>query len=173
MSVSYDRPDQLFYYRYMLPENKLRAGAPGGFSFTIFSNGTLNYSSHRQDGGVIGYTLFRLANAAEITQDMETLFGYFTWWLTGSGLSIDMENGRAAYRSEFGIKNHPLFEVDEIERLANDEFLSDTGHFARRFRLLLEDVAEMLTRSGIFVNTNSFTWRKNAVIIGEGNGEMP
>ena len=60
--------------------------------------------------------------------------------------------------SMLGLAGHPMYVVEELEESAFLPFATQRGHHARRIFLFLEDVSEMLSRYGFYLEPRRFNW---------------
>lgn len=157
----------LFWYAYK-PTAKRENPEDGGFSIALYRSGRLNY---RQ------YNIYGQFTESDMQLPPEVLGRYMMiqesqdWWLRDVPLEIrhTPEGGlrlvtgelQVAYTCLFGFDGYPLFECQEINSLVKKPFNSRRGMYARRLRMILESVAEMLYAHGFRLDVNRFEWAWN------------
>lgn len=152
--VEYEGATPLFMYAY-ISHDRRRTGA-NGFRVTIYEDDTLMYRTFNDQDEEIESSFFRLEpGTAETYQE---ILRHQTWWMGTVPLVISSD-GRPRYTSLFGFAGQPSFQVEDLNNLALRPFGSQRGQFARSLLLMLENVASLLQRSGLFLDTDNFMWR--------------
>ena len=144
----------LFWYIYR-PSRKGNGEGDGGFNIALYPDHTLVYSRYNTADQVIDQSAFQLP--PEVTATYLTILNSQTWWMGDMPLNIRV-NGKPQYSCMFGFAGHPLFICDEINTLVLKPFNSQRGMYARRLRMMLESIAEMLYGFGIGLTVESFVW---------------
>lgn len=144
----------LFWYIYY-PNPRYAQLGDGGFAVELYDDGILTYKRYDQEGCYVENTAFQLP--LEVTRRFQTILESQTWWMGSVPKKIEVKE-EAVYTSQFGFRGYPLFLCEEINRLVLSKFNSRRGMYARRLRMMLESISEMLYDYGIGLTVNSFTW---------------
>ena len=145
----------LFWYIYR-PSRKRANGGDGGFNVALYPDSTLVYCRYDQADQLLEQSAFQLP--ADVTENYLTILHSQSWWMSDVPLNVRVTNRKPQYSSMFGFAGHPLFICDEIDTLVLAPFNSQRGMYARRLRMMLECIAEMLYAYGIGLTVNSFVW---------------
>ncbi len=144
----------LFWYIYR-PGVCEAGSADGGFNVALYPNNTLTFRHFNHLGQVDSESTFQLP--PEVTGRYMMILDSQSWWMGKLPLRIKAST-QARYSSMFGFAGHPMFICDEINTLILAPFNSQRGMYARRLRMMLESIAEMLYDYGIGLTVESFVW---------------
>lgn len=144
----------LFWYIYR-PTCRSSRDTDGGFNIALYPDHTLVYNRYNQVNQIVDQSAFQLP--PEVTAKYLTILNSQSWWMGEMPLNISV-NGKPQYSCMFGFAGHPLFICDEINTLVLKPFNSQRGMYARRLRMMLESIAEMLYSYGIGLTVESFVW---------------
>lgn len=143
----------LFWYIYR-PHTSRRTD-PGGFSVALYGDNILvcrKFNALQQE---IECDHFQLP--PEVVGSYMQLLQNQSGWMGKVPLSIKT-NGAARYSCMFGFAGQPMFYCEEINTLVQAPFNSVRGRFARRLRLMLEEVSELLFDCGIGLTVEDCVW---------------
>lgn len=149
----------LFWYLYRPHAYGRRnaARADGGFNVALYPDHTLVYCTFNGEGVMTGCNTFQLP--AEVTGRYMMILDSQSWWMGKLPRNICVDGDRPASTSRFGFtEKHPLFSCQDINTLVQAPFNSERGMYARRLRVMLECLSEMLFQYGIDLSVNSFSW---------------
>ena len=144
----------LFWYIFR-PCSGTGAQDDGGFNVALYPNNTLTYCRFNSAEQVVDTSTFQLP--PEILGQYMMIVQSQSWWLGRVPLHIGTGT-QPLYSSMFGFAGHPLFACDEINTLVMEPFDSERGMFARRLRMVLESICEMLISCGVMLTVDSFEW---------------
>ena len=148
----------LFWYLYRPQVSSRRDDnhAAGGFNVALYPDHTLVFCKFDGFNQCVDRCTFQLP--AEITGRYMMILDSQSWWMGKLPREIRTD-GRASYTSLFGFtRQHPLFSCEDINTLVLAPFNSQRGMYARRLRMMLESIAEMLYGFGIGLTVESFVW---------------
>lgn len=148
----------LFWYLYHpeVPAHKDGNRAAGGFNVAIYPDHTLVFCVFDEDGVMTSRNTFPLV--AEVTGRYMMILESQSWWMGKLPREICVD-GQPSYTSMFGFSSrHPAFSCEDINTLVLAPFNSQRGMFARRLRVMLECVAEMLYDYGFDLGVDKFGW---------------
>lgn len=132
----------------------------GGFTVTIYENDTLSFTVFGEMRQVLQSLVFPLP--MEVRDQLLDMIGSVQWWIGSMP-----QNMRASHppscASMLGIAGHAMYVVEELEETAFLPFATQKGHFARRLFLFLEDVSEMLSHYGFYLEPQRFSWDQQNV----------
>lgn len=143
----------LFWYIYR-PGHYV-SSEDGGFNVALYGNNTLSYSRFNGAGQVMDECTFQLP--PEVLGTYMMILNSQSWWMGKVPLNI-RTGGQAQYSCMFGFAGHPMFICEEINTLVQAPFNSQRGMYARRLRMMLESIAEVLYGCGIGLTVDSFVW---------------
>lgn len=148
----------LFWYLYR-PQVASRRDdnhAAGGFNVALYPDHTLVFCKFDGLNRLIDRCTFQLP--AEVTGRYMMILDSQSWWMGKLPREIRVD-GRASSTSLFGFtRQHPLFSCEDINSLVLAPFNSQRGMYARRLRMMLESIAEVLYGCGIGLTVDSFVW---------------
>lgn len=162
------KEEPLFWYAYQ-PAARKDLPEDGGFSITLYRSNRLNFRK---------YNIYGQYEESDLQLPPQVLGRYMMiqesqeWWLKDVPLEIKSSqsggmrlkvDGEPQYKCLFGFAGYPLFECQEINTLVLAPFNSMRGMYARRLRMMLESVAEMLHYHGITLTVNTFSWGWEAI----------
>lgn len=161
--------EPLFWYAYK-PTAKRENPENGGFSIALYRSNRLNFRQYDIYGR---YTESDLLLPPEVLGRYAMIQESQDWWLRDvpleirynqqGGLRLRTDDGDPTYVCLFGFEGYPLFECHEINQLVKRPFNSLRGMYARRLRMMLESVAEMLYVCGIRLTVDTFGWGWNVM----------
>jgi len=141
----------LFWYVH----RPLGQGNDGGFRVSVYENDTLTFTVFGPMSQVLQELVFPLPG--EVREQIIDMAESVRWWV-----GIMPENMRCSHQptcaSMLGLAGHPMYVVEELEETAFLPFATQKGHCARRIFLFLEDVSEMLSRYGFYLEPRRFNW---------------
>ena len=141
----------LFWYVH----RPLGATGDGGFTVTVYENDTLTFTVFGPMRQVMQELTFPLPG--EVREQLLDMVDSVHWWA-----GTMPENMRCSHpptcASMLGLAGHPMYVVEELEESAFLPFATQRGHHARRIFLFLEDVSEMLSRYGFYLEPRRFNW---------------
>ncbi len=143
----------LFWYIYR-PHTSRRTD-PGGFSVALYDDNILVHRKFNALQQEIECDHFQLP--PEVVGRYMQVLQNQAWWMGRVPLSI-RTNGAARYSCMFGFAGQPMFYCEEINTLVQAPFNSTRGRFARRLRLMLENVSELLFDCGIGLSVEDCVW---------------
>lgn len=146
----------LFWYVY----RPLGQTADGGFTVTVYENDTLTFTVFDGMRQVLQALTFQLHPQAQ--EELLELIDSVDWWVGSMPESMRCSHPPEC-ASMIGIAGHPMYVVEELEETAFLPFATQKGHFARRLFLFLEDVSEMLSRYGFYLEPRRFSWDQQNV----------
>ena len=148
-------PAPLFCYVFR-PGRKRSRNGDGGFNVALYPDSTLAYCRFNMDNQVVEESWFKVPE--EVTDRYLMILQSQSWWLSEQPLHVSVKTGIPAYSCMFGFAGHPLMTVDEIDSLVLRPFNNMRGMYARRLRVMLEFVAELLYSCGMGLTVDSFVW---------------
>lgn len=132
----------------------------GGFTVTIYENDTLNFKVF--DGAKQAIQSLTFPLPEEVRDQVEDMIDSVAWWIGSMP-----ETMRASYpptcASMLGLNGHPMYVAEELADMAALPFATQKGHFARRLYLFLEDVSELLSSYGFYLEPQRFGWDQNNI----------
>ncbi|MBQ8202534.1 MAG: hypothetical protein IJZ74_12290 [Clostridia bacterium] len=144
----------LFWYIYR-PGRVAAGSEDGGFNVALYPDNTLTYRRFNGAGQVVDDSTFQLP--PDVLGRYMMILESQAWWMGKIPLNIKA-SGKPQYSCMFGFAGHPMFICDEINTLILAPFNSQRGMYARRLRMMLESIAEMLYDYGIGLTVESFVW---------------
>jgi hypothetical protein len=149
----------LFWYLYRPHTYGRRneAHVSGGFNVALYPDHTLVYCTFNGAGVMQNASTFQLP--PEVTARYLMILESQSWWMSDTPLNICVDGDRPSSTSRFGFtKRHPLFSCQDINTMVLAPFHSERGMYARRMRVMLECLSQMLYRYGILLSVDSFSW---------------
>lgn len=146
----------LFWYVY----RPLGQTADGGFTVTIYENDTLTFTVFGEMRQVLQELTFQLPQ--DVQDELVDMADSVAWWVGQMPESMRCSHPPSC-ASMLGIAGHPMYVVEELEESAFLPFATQKGHFARRIFLFLEDVSELLSRFGFYLEPQRFSWDQQNV----------
>ncbi len=144
----------LFWYIFR-PMND-GAGQPnGGFNIALYPDDRLVYRCYDVFGQAQEECVFQLPT--NFASHYMTIVESQAWWMGRVPLRITA-SAAPRYASMFAFAGHPMFICEEINTLVAAPFNSQRGMYARRLRMMLESIAELLYEHGIGMTVDSFVW---------------
>lgn len=155
--VNTTQPAPLFWYIYRPTQKHARRGqGDGGFNVALYPDSTLVYCRYNQANQIIEQSCFQLPE--EVAENYLMILQSQTWWLRTQPLHIRVKNRLPQYSCMFGFAGHPMFTCDEIDKVVLTPINNQRGMYARRLRVMLEFIAEMLYSCGVGLTVDSFVW---------------
>lgn len=127
----------------------------GGFTVTIYENDTLTFTVFGAMRQVLQSLTFPLP--MEVREQTEDMVDSVQWWI-GSMPETMRASHQPMTASMLGLAGHPMYVAEELEAMASLPFATQKGHFARRLYLFLEDMSEMLSHYGFYLEPQRFSW---------------
>ncbi|MBQ8555885.1 MAG: hypothetical protein IJ438_08440 [Clostridia bacterium] len=143
----------LFWYIYR--PGRSASAEDGGFNVALYGNNTLTYRKFNSLGQIVDDCTFQLP--PEVMGRYMMILESQSWWMGKVPLNIKTD-GKPQYSCMFGFAGHPMFICDEINTLVLAPFNSQRGMYARRLRMMLESISEMLYSCGLGLTVESFVW---------------
>ncbi len=144
----------LFWYIYR-PVSSEAAQQGGGFNVALYPDNRLVYCRYNSIGQPESESVFQLPST--VSSRYMTIVESQSWWMGRVPLRIT-SSATPRYASMLAFAGHPMFICEEINTLVLAPFNSQRGMYARRLRMMLESIAEMLYEYGIGMTVDSFVW---------------
>lgn len=141
--------------------------ADGGFTVTIHDDDILEFKvfdSMRQPLQVLNFQL-----PPQLQDQLLDMIDSVQWWIGQMPENMRCSHPPAC-ASMLGLAGHPMYVVEELEETAFLPFATQKGHIARRIFLFLEDVSEMLSHYGFYLEPQRFSWNQQTIFPVEASG---
>ncbi|MBE5769345.1 MAG: hypothetical protein E7333_07145 [Clostridiales bacterium] len=145
---------ELFTYQYT-PVSLSRHEGDGGFKISLYGNNTIVYTEFDTRQGLMDRKVFAI-HSSVVTEYM-TMLSCEDWRLSKLPLYVPKRT-RPGYQAVFGLSGHPLFTVDDVDEAARLPFNNPKGHIARNLLVMMESLAQMLVKDGLYMTPHSFQW---------------
>ena len=163
----------VFFYAYRPFANK-QSENDGGFSVTLFENGSLVYCRFAEGSVCIDQKAFFFRQ--ELNNAYRDLLLRSAGWLTTVPpiMRLPGEHRSASCFAYDGVEPIHVWDLDD---LVLQPFASPAGLYARRLHMLFEEVSILLSAYGIFLKADSFWWDPAVLVPADQQsgrqGEMP
>lgn len=163
--INENGPAALFWYIH----RPMGQTEDGGFTVTIYENDVLSFTVFGGMRQVLQQLDFPIP--PEIRENILLMAGGVQWW--AEELPQHMRSPHQPARaSMLGMAGHPMYVVEELAETAFLPFATKRGHHARRIFLFLEDVSEMLSHYGFYLELERFDWDRQNIFPMMPNGPM-
>ena len=145
----------VFQYKFR-PLSQSRNRKPdGGFCIILYENGVLSFSTYAADGAFSDELCFSLSPQA-ISHFYSILRSTQSWL---GDCPCDLRAAiQAHYASSFAFDGYNPIVIWEMNRLICEPTCSELGYFSRHIYVLFEDIASMLSKCGVHLSLDGFTW---------------
>lgn len=141
----------LFWYVH----RPLVQSSDGGFSITVYENDILCFRLFGPMRQVVQELNFPLPG--QVREQLWSMIASVQWWSSALPQNLRCSHPPTC-ASMLGLAGHPMYVVEELEETAFLPFATQRGHCARRIFLFIEDVSEMLSHYGFYLEPQRFSW---------------
>ncbi len=146
----------LFFYLYRQLTALRDDHQAAGFGIALYPEGVLVYTAYDRQNYAIDRSTFQLPPEAEARYRL--ILNSQLWWMDKMPRKLPVD-GRASCASMLGFTpDQPAFECEDINTQVLAPFNSQRGMCARRLRVMLECMAEMLFDYGFELGVDHFSW---------------
>ena len=148
----HSKPVFQYQFRPLANDRRVR---DGGFCIILYENNVLSFSTYDINGAFINEWCFTLLS--RVMSCFYALLRNASSWLGACPCDLRAVN-LSPYASSFAFDGFDPIRVWGINELLTEPAGSEDGFFARHLYVLFEDIANLLTESGIRLTLDGFSW---------------